>query len=304
MNFVSPSGNVVKLRTEKPFAYLIDRVDYVKAIKNNVKKNIIFSAVSDISWQKNFVTIHTNQDTIHTKLLVGADGALSIARKKILEMKKLSEPEINMGLLTRTARTIKKPISVYFNKHFSPEFFAWSIPENGEYGLIAKQPLEYFAVLQKHLGFEHHKTIIAPIATPSKDYYKANSSYCQRALLIGEAACQTKPLTAGGIDFGLKAVNHAHSTIIAAFKENDFSESMMKNYEYLWKNDFGQEIYKQLMLKNVYKKLTNKQIDSLLSLCSKHIEKIDNIDYIRIGNIWTKLPMLKLFLWYLKNLRN
>ncbi|HVN67338.1 MAG TPA: NAD(P)/FAD-dependent oxidoreductase, partial [Candidatus Sulfotelmatobacter sp.] len=63
-----------------------------------------------------------------------------------------------------------------------------------------------------------------------------------QAALVGDAACQVKPITSGGIYYGLKAAE----LLADAIKEGNLA-----NYQAKWAEEFGQEIKLCLLLRNV-----------------------------------------------------
>ena len=58
---------------------------------------------------------------------------------------------------------------------------------------------------------------IVPVDTIDK-------TYLERLLVVGDSAGQVKPITGGGIFYGLLCAKVASDTIVSAFKKGDFSQ--------------------------------------------------------------------------------
>ncbi len=78
--------------------------------------------------------------------------------------------------------------------------------------------------------------------------------------LVGGAACQLKPLTYGGVYFGLKAAE-----ILADCIAND----SLKEYDARWKKEFLNEIKIGLKAGELYNRLDEKEIETVFSLLKK-----------------------------------
>jgi flavin-dependent dehydrogenase len=182
-------------------------------------------------------------------------------------------------------------IEVYLNKYFSPDFFSWKIPQNGEYGLItALHPKDYYSYFIRKMNFPRgsfHASLI-PVGTVR--------SYSNRTLLVGDACGMTKPLTGGGIIFSLMAAKHAASAAEQALDAGRYDSSFLSSYEKNWKKDFGSEILLQILFRKMYRKMTNREIDKMLWDFGPSIEKINfcAADYDKLSSLWVKMPKIKM----------
>ncbi len=297
MEFVSPSGSTMEMKTRKPFAFILDRQDLNNFYRKRVKSIVVYDSVKKISWDDGFVKIECEDRTFLSRMVVGCDGAYSTVGKFMnIHEKTESSNEVVFGVLAFDK--IKSPgIRVYFNKHFSPDFFAWTIEQTNEYGLMCSQrPIEYLEYFRKRFGFE----IKDMHAYPMK--IGIINTVTDRCLLVGEAAAQSKPITGGGIDLAIVASNYAASTISDAFKNQSFNKASLSSYETSWKRDCGKEIKRQLFLRNIYRQLNNKQIDELFNIGKKHIGEVSGVDdYIQLSELMKNISKTDLFLWGLRN---
>lgn len=287
MEAVSPSGHTFTLGNSEPFAYILRRTLFTKHLRAVAKGNskIIYENVLGVIYSDDHVTVHTTGGQYRAKVVVGADGANSIVRRYA----RIERPFLALGIMIKTANKMAGDISVFFNKHYSPDFFSWIIPQNDEYGTISSvRPKEYLNHFEKKLFLPGGETLAYLIPT---GYVR---SYANRTLLVGDACGQNKPLTGGGIMFGLKAAGYAAIALEDAFGRGRFDASCLKQYEILWKKDFAREIDKQFLVRMMYRRLSNRDIDKIFLELGPHMEKLNNFDYDKFSGSWVKLPKLKL----------
>jgi flavin-dependent dehydrogenase len=161
----------------------------------------------------------------------------------------------------------RKTVEVHFGE-FAPGFFAWVIPESGTVARIGLgvrmgenpgERLNQF-LQQKSLGVRtlSKTSALIPIGAPSKDLVNGN------ALLVGDAACQTKATTGGGVIFGMKAAGVCASAVVNELKQQGTLGAYGKNLG---------EIIKDLQAHwRIYKyihSLQPKQMDSLFRRAKK-----------------------------------
>ena len=93
-----------------------------------------------------------------------------------------------------------------------------------------------------------------------------------QAALVGDAACQVKPITSGGICYGLKSAEF----LADAIKEGDLSL-----YEKKWTEEFSQEIKICLLVRYVMENMGDdvlKRIFAYLKENSKLVEKVGDFE--------------------------
>jgi digeranylgeranylglycerophospholipid reductase len=88
-------------------------------------------------------------------------------------------------------------------------------------------------------------------------------------VVVGEAAGQVKATTGGGIYFGLLCAEIAASAIAKAFRCGDYSRKILKEYEIEWRRRIEPELKAGIMLRNIFSKISDRQIDLLIDLAKK-----------------------------------
>ncbi len=283
MSLVSPSGKEFIISADEPFAHILKREEFSGYLRKKI--SIKYENASGIKVFRDSVSVLTEkQEYYECRLVVGCDGANSIVRKDI----GIEKPKMCTGVFSRGARKYS-PVKVYLNKYFSPDFFAWQIPLNGEHGLLtAVRPNDYLKFFEKSCDLAHSRLYAAQIPIGLQ------RSFADRCILIGDAASQVKPATGGGIMFSLKAAGHASHVIQHAFRKNRFDAAFLRQYERRWYNDFGAEIRRQLFFRNAYRKLTNQQAEKLLQSFGPRMENMGSFDYDKMSKLIWKMPKLKL----------
>ncbi len=287
MDCISPSGLTFALKSENPFAHILRRRRFSRFLLNNAKKNatLIKEMVQHVEFFKDHVTVKTNEGSHDARMVIGCDGSNSAVRRSM----GIENPRLALGIMVKTPRKMEGEINVFFNKYFSPDFFSWIIPMNREYGMMtAIRPKEYFDYFKKNLFLPAGQMYAYMIP------YTYTKSYSERAILVGDACGQNKPLTGGGIMFSLIASQFAVQIANDAIEENRFDSAFLSYYERYWKKELAWEIEKQFMIRSIYRKLANKEIDDLFRSIGPHIEALGNFDYDKFSLSWSKLPKRKL----------
>lgn len=230
------------------------------------------------------------QRRIGGKILVGADGVQSVVAKwfRILRPKYILPGfEVEMTGVGGDPGLVK----LFIGRGVAPGFFGWIIPSGegtGRVGLCVKQGNAY-AYLQRMLRDPSVKPFVAraqpllyiaggiPLGFPRR-------TYTDRVMIVGDAACQVKGTSGGGIYAGLRCGAHCANTAIEALERGDFSARMMRRYHRSWSRTVGKELRKDLAIFESYVSLTDTQFEDIFELMDSPaiidiIEKHGDIDF-------------------------
>jgi len=279
---VAPSGKAIRLSgDEQPC--VVDRVAldqlFYEKVKNNDKirfylgeKFISFTEMVENG--QRFVLIKTSKRKIKSKMIIGCDGPVStVARHFGIKNKVLYAAQIRVKNDFNPNEVV-----MFFDPRWK-ELFGWIVPEgkNNIYRIgIASatnihQKFKYFL---KNIKIDINKKIDQQGGMIP--YGIMNQCGFDNCLLIGDAACQVKATTGGGIIMLLTATKIAARTIIKNFQTNDFSAQFIKkNYEKQCFVKIGKQLKLHYMIRMVFEKFSSKDYELFFRIIkTSEIEKI------------------------------
>jgi len=262
-------------------AYVIDREKFDKELSKGLDIEC-GRRLLEIERRGKGYWLKTSSGDIFADIVIGADGAKSRVRKFMMS---------KLGMLNKNKKDdlkegIKDGIKYYngwqyrirLEENFVPArfaqiwmsegipFFIWAIPENEKIvrvGIISKNgriKLNHFLAESKIKGEIIDKLAgIIPLGMIPKTSDK-------NIALVGDAACHIKPLTGGGIYYGLKAAEILVECI---------RESNLLDYDRRWKRKFGREIKLGLLARKVYEILNKYETENIFSLFKENANFIE-----------------------------
>jgi geranylgeranyl reductase family protein len=244
----------------KEKVFVIDREKYDKfRAKKAEETGVSFKLGTRFLGFKNGKVL-TSRGNYQTKILIGADGPNStVAKVSGLELPNNLFYAIQANALSKFE---KDCVELWFDPKVSKDFFAWVVPENEEVarvGLISKENPKFFLenFLKKRFGKVKTEKILADVIRIGL----IKKSVAENVLLVGDAACQLKPFSAGGLVYGKICSEIAGNACIKALEENDFSEKFfLENYEKKWKKELAWPIRKGFILKKIFSQLSQNRI--------------------------------------------
>ena len=221
-------------------ALIIDRVAYDqflynRAIENGADSHLSSKVVSiddmegEVTFQKD-----SNEKVIRSKIIVGADGPLSLVSSAIGN-------DFNYFCATQYLVKVENIdemsfVDLYAFEDLFPGFI-WQIPVYKNIfriGLFAdydykrqREILDNF--LKDHFQYDDYE-VIEKYKGKIPIYNKDNKLYRNRALIIGDAASQVKPTTGGGLFIGFEAIQMAKKAIIDALNSNNYLHLECNDY--------------------------------------------------------------------------
>ena len=157
-------------------------------------------------------------------------------------------------------------VEIYFGKNVAPGFFGWLVPTSqgrARVGLLARRrPGKYLRALLDVLADQDR---IA--AHDARIYYGGvplrplSRTYTDRVLVVGDAAGQVKPTTAGGIYYGLLCAENAVDTLHQALAVDSFEADTLSSYEKRWKERLGSELRASRWARWLLEHLSDERLD-------------------------------------------
>jgi len=154
-------------------------------------------------------------------------------------------------------------IEVAFDSDKYPGFFAWVIPTGegrGKVG-VAGKGINAASALKSYMDSKGPHSAVRRVYAPIWVGGPIERFADGRTVIVGDAAGQTKPTTAGGIytcGMGGMLAGRAIAGAIAAGKDE-------LDYKPAWESMFGQEFEKMLLARRLLERLDNRAIGELFS---------------------------------------
>ena len=263
----SPEGKEITINSEKQKIIVINRRELDKQAARQARNNGADISVKTRFQEKINNGVKTSNGDIECKFLVDCRGVSRLANKNREGILLTAQYEVY-------ADWIKKgQVEVYFDQDKYPEFFAWVIPSGegvGKIGVSGKginTTIRIEEFLKSKGKFSTIRKIFAPIwiKGPIKNFVENDT------VIVGDAAGQAKPTTAGGIFSCGMAGIMAGRAISQALETGDSSHLI--NYEKQWKEKFGKEFEKQNLARKVLARLDNGTVNKLFNSITPEIEE-------------------------------
>jgi len=274
---IAPNGNSFTINSKKQKVIEISRRELDKQIAFQAQKNGAVIKVRTSFQEITDTGIRTKEEEIDCKIFVDARGVSSLIHKDRTGIISSAQYEIY-------ADWIKKgKVKVMFDQEKYPGFFAWVIPSNegkGKVG-VAGRGIKVSEVLDEILKEKGiHSTIrkiFAPvwIKGPIKNFVDG------KTVIIGDAAGQAKPTTAGGIFTSGMGGVYAGESIAKFLKTNNQTD--LEEYQKRWTKRFGKEFEKQILARKLLERIDNQTINKLFESITpeiiKDISEKDDFDF-------------------------
>jgi len=273
----APNGNSFTINSKKQKVAEINRRELDKQIAHQAQKN-----GADIKVRTSFQEltndgVRTSDGEIKCKIVVDARGVSALVNKDRDGILSSAQYEIY-------ADWIKKgKVEVYFDQEKYPGFFSWIIPSGegtGKVG-VAGRGINAADALEKFLSKKGKYSTIRKIFAPIWIKGPIEKFVSDRLVIVGDAAGQSKPTTAGGIfSCGMGGIFAGQA--IAKFLESG-NKYDLEEYQKNWKQMFGKEFEKQSFARKLLERLDNQTINKLFESITpeivKDISEKDDFDF-------------------------
>ena len=263
-------------------AYVIDREKFDKNLSRGLEVECGKKLI-EIKKEGSGYILKTDLEDIYADLVIGADGPSSQVRKFIninrnngkddKKDKKRDRVKLYAGVQYRIKldKELTSPSIAQVHLREGIPFFIWIIPEDDNIirlGVISKncrKDLEHFIEDFRIKGEIIEKLDGIFLLGLTQNFY-------QNIALVGDAACQVKPLTGGGIYYGLKSAEILAECV---------REGKLGEYDKRLKKKFGREIKFGLKGRQIYEKLHNNELKEIFLIFKKNagfIEKMADFE--------------------------
>lgn len=209
-------------------------------------------------------SVKTSDGDITCDYFIDARGVASIINRNREGVLSSAQYEVYASWIARDT------IEVAFDSEKYPGFFAWVIPTGegrGKVG-VAGKGINAASALKSYMDSKGPHSAVRKVYAPIWVGGPIERFADGRTVIVGDAAGQTKPTTAGGIytcGMGGILAGRAIARAVAGDEHLDYKPS--------WASMFGEEFEKMLLARRLLERLDNKAIDELFS--SVPVEKLE-----------------------------
>ncbi|MEE9223769.1 MAG: NAD(P)/FAD-dependent oxidoreductase [Thermoplasmata archaeon] len=209
---------------------------------------------------------------INCRILIGADGIRSNV-SKCFNMPKAESIVKGFEAELVEVDCDRRFAKIFTGNEVAPGFFAWIIP-TGEGGArvglcVARgSAYQYFnALFEKGESARFlKKSRTVSFVAGAIPFGLLSRTVEDHVMIVGDAACQAKASTGGGIYTGLVASKICADTAILALEADDLSKKFLSRYHRNWKKAIGKELKRGLHLHRFCRDLTDKQMEEIFKL--------------------------------------
>ena len=219
---------------------------------------------SECNDNRYYYEVRTSEGTLKCNYFVDARGVSSILHRNREGVLQSAQYEVYAPWIERDT------IEVKFDSERYPGFFAWIIPTSrGKAKIgVAGKSINAANALKGYLDTKGKVySIIRKVYAPIWVRGPLETFVYGRTVIIGDAAGQTKPTTAGGIyTCGMGGIL-AGRAIAKAFEQKN--DNLLYDYQKRWFSIFKDEFDKMIIARRLLERLDNKAIDELFFTVSQ-----------------------------------
>ncbi|MBI4181094.1 MAG: NAD(P)/FAD-dependent oxidoreductase [Chloroflexi bacterium] len=298
----SPSGKLLRLWRAEPQACIVDRAALNLAFANRAQgkgaEYVLGNPVSNIEVGNDRVSIKAARqgDSFEARAAVLATG---FGSRLVGGLGLGKVGDFVVGAQTEVETIGIDEVEVYLGQEIAPAFFAWLVPTAPQRALLG--------LLCRHSSGLYLKKLMASLLAQGKiasasvelsyggvPLKPLARTYGDRLIVVGSAAGQVKPITGGGIYYGLLCADMAANTLHRALSSDTLSTKNLAGYERGWKRRLGWEFKVGYWARKFNERLSDTQIDRMFDII-----KSNGIDeaLLKAGDLsfdWHSVPILRL----------
>ena len=249
---------------DKQIAFQAQKMGAEIRVRSSVLSVSKKEGTDDIYDDKCSYIIKTSEGRLSCKYFVDARGIGSLIHRNRQGVLQSAQYEVYAPWIMRDT------VEVKFDRDKYPGFFAWIIPTGSERGKVgvAGRSINAANVLKSYMDSKGRTySVVRKIYAPIWIMGPIEHFVSGRNIVIGDAAGQTKPTTAGGIySCGIGGILAGKAIAISKQKDDD---NLLHDYEKKWFSIFKSEFARMLIIRKLLERLDNKAIDELFSTLSE-----------------------------------
>ena len=242
------------------------------------KNSFDYDYNNNADYDGNHYVVKTSEGRLTCNYFVDARGVGSIIQRNRHGVLQSAQYEVYAPWIDRDT------VEVKFDNERYPGFFAWIIPTGSGKAKVgvAGKSINAVNALKSYMDSKDGKySVVRKVYAPIWIMGPIGNFISSHTIIIGDAAGQTKPTTAGGIyTCGMGGIL-AGRAITKSIEKND--DNLLNEYEKNWFSLFKGEFERMLLVRKLLERLDNKAIDELFSTISEtqlqDISKTGDFDF-------------------------
>ena len=269
----SPSGKMLEINSKNQQIISVDRRQLDKQAAYQAQKYGAKIIVNSSYKEKTKEGVSTSIGDIDCKILVDCRGVGALVNNNRNGILLSAQYEVYADWI------VNGHVEVYFDQIKYPGFFAWIIPSGNGIGKVgvAGKDINTSKTIEEFLKQKGKYSTIRKIFSPIWINGPIKNFVSKDIVIVGDAAGQSKPTTAGGIySCGMGGIM-AGNAIAKYLETND--DFQLVQYQESWYSKFGKEFEKQQLARKVLQKIDNKTVDKIFDMITPEIlSEISNKD--------------------------
>lgn len=277
---IAPSGGELAFQRDRPQAAVLDRGAFNAAWVGRARRagaNVLLGT------RVTGIVVDADSASVRTIGVGGEEGRME-ARVAVIAVGASAGPaaaaglgrcaDVALGAQAEVAADGIDFVSIYNGDRVSPGFFGWLVPTRPGRALVGllcrRHPRERLnAFVAALAGAGKVDAAGAEVRLGSVTLAPLARTYADRIIVVGTAAGQVKPVTGGGIYFGLLCADVAARTLDRALTANDLSARRLAAYQRGWKRRIGRELLAGRWARRLYERLTDGQLDKIVDIMAR-----------------------------------
>jgi geranylgeranyl reductase family protein len=262
-----PGMEVSSIHFDAPLGVNVSRAALARTLLNEIpgfrNQSMLGSSVERIETDTEScrVTVmkDSNETILESRLIIDASGANPVSQRFMPLRDRISNSQMGYGLQyhIEVKEKMEGSNAFLYGREFSPGGYCWIFPRGnivvvGTGGLVKnvreneRRPHEYLDRLLKEE--EPFRSELAGGKIIKRDSALMplcgviRPSYGKRIILAGDAAGHCSPISGEGIHYSMAGGKCAAMAAMECIRRNQFSDSMLSNYEKRWIREMGSDL--------------------------------------------------------------
>jgi len=272
----SPGGSAFKVHRDETQVYIVNRSAFDRVMVAKARHN-----GAEYQFGAKVENIVACEDGVEIDMSCGGERiqlssrAVVLASGFSLPFTKKAElggyGDFAIGAQAEVKVNKLEEVEIYTGQDIAPGFFGWLVPTSSHKALVG--------VMCRHKPGQFLKKLISllekrgKIITSEIEYSYGGiplkplpMTYGDRLLVVGDAAGHVKPLTGGGIYYGLLCADIAVDTLSGALKDDNLSSENLAGYQTRWQKLLGRELRISSYARKFYERLSDRRIEKVLRI--------------------------------------